>query len=56
LTICDLPFAAVTHEALGFDWTEDVFDRLIVAQATVRRSKLVSADEKILDHYPHAVW
>ncbi len=56
LGICDLPFSAVTNEALQISWTEDVFDRLIVAQAMVRNSKLVSADEVILAKYSQAIW
>jgi PIN domain nuclease of toxin-antitoxin system len=56
LGVCDLPFSAVTNEALHIGWTEDVFDRLIVAQAMVRNSKLVSADEVILEKYSQAVW
>lgn len=56
LGICDLPFPAVTNEAVQIGWTEDVFDRLIVAQAMVRKSRLVTADELILENYPQAVW
>ena len=56
LGLCDLPFAAVTQEALKIGWTEDVFDRLIVAQAMVRNSSLVSADEVILERYSNAIW
>ncbi len=56
LGVCDLPFSAVTNEALQIGWTEDVFDRIIVAQAMVRNSKLVSADEVILVKYSQAVW
>ncbi len=56
LGVCDLPFSAVTNEALQISWTEDVFDRLIVAQAMVRNSKLVSADEVILERYAEAIW
>jgi len=56
LRICDLPFAAVTNEALGIGWTHDVFDRMIVAQAMVRNSKLVSSDELVLENYAQAVW
>jgi len=46
----------VTNEALRISWTEDVFDRLNVAQPTVRNSRLVSADEVILEKYSQAIW
>ncbi len=46
----------MTNEALQIGWTGDVFDRIIEAQAMVRNSKLVSADEVILEKYSEAVW
>jgi PIN domain nuclease of toxin-antitoxin system len=56
LRLCDLPFALVVAEALHIGWTEDHFDRIIVAQAAVTESRLITADAKILAHYKHAVW
>ena len=56
LGVCDLPFPLVSREAQALTWTEDVFDRLIVAQAAASRSKLISADRLINEHYPHVVW
>lgn len=56
LVVCDLPFPLVSREAQALTWTEDVFDRLIVAQAAASRSKLISADRLINEHYPHVVW
>lgn len=56
LVRCALPFAQVVAGALGNDWTRDPFDRLIVAQAAVRRTPLLTADTTIHDHYPAAVW
>jgi PIN domain nuclease of toxin-antitoxin system len=56
LRMCDLPFAAVTQEAMRIGWTEDLFDRMIVAQAMVRRSKLITADALMLERYDQAVW
>ncbi len=56
LSVCDLPFPLVVREARGVGWTEDVFDRLIVAQAAASRSNLVSADHRILGHYALAIW
>ena len=56
LGVCDMPFPLVVHEARSLSWTEDVFDRLIVAQAAASRSPLISADHRILEHYPLAIW
>lgn len=49
-------FADVCREAIKIGWTRDTFDRLIVAEATLRKGKLVTGDEKILKHYKRAVW
>lgn len=56
LRICDASFAAVVREAEKHAWTGDPFDRLIVAQASVQRGRLVTKDRTILDHYEGAVW
>jgi PIN domain nuclease of toxin-antitoxin system len=57
VALCPFPFAAVTHEALDMDWTQDPFDRLIVAQATVNhQAKLITRDRLIRRHYGNAVW
>ena len=56
LTLCELPFKLVTHQALALNWTEDPFDRLIVAQSIAAKSRLITADDKILRHYPQAIW
>jgi len=56
LALCDLPFPLVSHEAVALTWTDDVFDRLIVAQAAATQSRLITADTEILQHYRHAIW
>ncbi len=56
LKVCDLPFPAVVGVALGQNWTRDPFDRLIVSQAILRGSSLISKDELIRQHFEHAVW
>jgi PIN domain nuclease of toxin-antitoxin system len=56
LTSCTIPFAQVVASALENDWTRDPFDRLIVAQASVRRTPLVTQDTVIHDHYPESIW
>jgi PIN domain nuclease of toxin-antitoxin system len=56
LQVCDLPFRDVVQCALRESWGRDPFDRLIVANARARDAVLVTKDEKILRHYPLAVW
>ncbi len=37
-------------------WTRDPFDRLIVATAQLHQAPLLTADARIREHYPRAVW
>jgi PIN domain nuclease of toxin-antitoxin system len=41
---------------LEISWTRDPFDRIIVANASLENSILVSKDQSILGHYPFARW
>lgn len=56
LRVCDKDFDAIVTNALNISWTRDPFDRLIVANASLNDNILVSKDEGILGHYPHARW
>lgn len=56
LVLCAEPFHAVVAEAERQSWTRDPFDRLIVAQSAYSGSTLVTRDQRILEHYAHAVW
>jgi PIN domain nuclease of toxin-antitoxin system len=56
LRVCDEDFNTIVNKALGISWTRDPFDRLIVANAGLHDSILVSKDEGILKHYFHAKW
>ena len=56
LRICDLPFAEVATKALRQSWTRDPFDRIIVAQAALRRAPLITKDATIRAHYDRALW
>ena len=56
LKICNQDFIKVVEESLKQSWTRDPFDRLIVAQAAVTKSPLITKDEFIHKHYAHAVW
>lgn len=50
------PFERVSEAASTQVWTRDPFDRLIVGQALVAGGWLVTADEKIREHFPSAIW
>ena len=54
--VCDLPFPDVARAALGQRWTRDPFDRLIVAQAAVRATPLLTKDRVIRRSYRPALW
>ena len=56
LHIDQTPFAAVTRAASTQTWTRDPFDRVIVGQAIAAGGWLVTADEKIREHFPRAIW
>jgi PIN domain nuclease of toxin-antitoxin system len=56
LEIQNRPLDAIVEQAQDLDWTRDVFDRLIVAQAALDAAALVTIDRTIRKHYPKAVW
>lgn len=56
LGVCDLPFPGVAREALAHTWTRDPFDRLIVAQAAMRATPLLTKDRTIRRRYTPAFW
>lgn len=56
LRLCDLPFPDVATVALRQSWTRDPFDRIIVAQAALRRAPLITRDAAIRAHYARALW
>jgi len=56
LRICDLDHIKVIESALELIWTRDPFDRIIVAQAAVNQSTLVTKDTLIHHHYQHSYW
>ncbi len=56
LQVCDLPFAAVIEYAIERSWTRNSFDRIIVGQATLNDSALLTKDRTIRHHYGNAVW
>ena len=56
LAIGNMDFNAIISQALEISWTRDPFDRIIVANASLDNSILVSKDQNILSHYPFAKW
>jgi PIN domain nuclease of toxin-antitoxin system len=56
LDIADGDFDAVVKTSLSLNWTRDVFDRLITAQALQEGEVLVTRDRKIRDNCSAAVW
>jgi PIN domain nuclease of toxin-antitoxin system len=56
LMISSQDFNTTVSRALEISWTRDPFDRLIVANASLENSILVSKDQTILRHYPFAKW
>lgn len=56
LKVAQQPFEDIARQALHETWTRDPFDRLIVAQAKLGQSRLVSRDRLIRQHYRHAIW
>ena len=56
LQACPFNFLQVITSALEQNWTRDPFDRIIVAQASINKSVLVSKDEMIHKHYDKVFW
>ena len=56
LRVCDLSFPAVIESAVEQSWTRDPFDRIIVGQAMLSDSALLTKDRSILRHFRRAVW
>lgn len=56
LAVVDRGFLHVVQEAVRQDWTRDPFDRLIVAQAIMDKSLLLTKDREMRKHYTLAFW
>jgi PIN domain nuclease of toxin-antitoxin system len=56
LEICKDPFESVIRESLNLSWTRDPFDRMIVAQALIAKTVLLTKDREIRRHYSRAIW
>jgi PIN domain nuclease of toxin-antitoxin system len=57
VVLCEQTFCAIAAAAAEVDWTNDPFDRIIVAQSQCNgNSRLVTADELIRGRYEWVVW
>ncbi len=56
LAVCNHDFQDVVASSIRQSWTQDPFDRLIVAQASIKRSRLLTKDDTILKHYKNSFW
>ena len=56
LKICDKNFNTIISKAMSLSWTRDPFDRIIVANAAINNSVLITKDQNILEHYENAKW
>ncbi len=56
LRTSDADFNTIVSNALAISWTRDPFDRIIVANAGLSDSILLSKDQGILNFYPYARW
>ena len=56
LIVSQSNFYNVVKEAQKLTWTRDPFDRLIVANAAMFNSSLLTKDQRIHKHYSKAVW
>ena len=56
LRICKKPFFDVIRRVIDMKWTRDPFDRIIVAQASIDNSLLLSKDGYIQTHYSNTLW
>ncbi|MDR4504185.1 MAG: PIN domain-containing protein [Candidatus Scalindua sp.] len=56
LNTCECAFNDVIECTITHDWTRDPFDRIIVSQANVHSTKLVTKDETIRKNYKYAIW
>lgn len=56
LSIAKVDAETVLRAACAVKWTEDPFDRGIVAHATLAEAPLVTKDAKIHAHFSQALW
>jgi PIN domain nuclease of toxin-antitoxin system len=56
LCVSEEPFQHIIALAVQQTWTRDPFDRIIVGQAALHQTTLVTKDSVLRKHYPGAFW
>lgn len=56
LNVSQMKVEQVFDQAIDYQWTRDVFDRLITAEAETMGFALVTKDQNILANYKKAIW
>lgn len=56
LLTCQEGFPPIIHHAMDLSWTRDLFDRVIVATASLFDTPLLTKDQHIRTHYAKACW
>jgi len=56
LMYSDNNFDSIVRQAIHLSFTRDPFDRIIVADASINNSKLISKDRNIKKHYKNTIW
>ncbi len=56
LKTCNKPFNDVIKQSIYQNWARDPFDRIIVAQASINKTMLLTKDKTILKNYTSACW
>ena len=56
LRLHEEPFRHIITLAVQQTWTRDPFDRIIVGQAALHQTTLVTKDRAMRRHYPDAFW
>ena len=52
----DFSFSQIIENSLDLKWTRDPFDRLIVAEAMIDSTGLITKDNTIRNHYKFSIW
>lgn len=56
LMYSDNNFESIVRQAIHLSFTRDPFDRIIIADASINNSKLISKDRNIKKHYKNTIW
>ena len=56
LKVSETPLDQIIEEALKINWTRDVFDRLLSAEANLVGAGFITADDTIKTNFKKVVW